>query len=203
MSVTMKSKKALHTGVMWQISRPAVDAVLAFATAEIESSVQVERELSHAALALGFGDDQPPIRVSLGDGVLLPFARSAVARYQSDQKTLQRWLKKIVSWDKLRAKEKSMVLGEIKPWTERTDARLRSQVVGERLVRSISYNAVDVRQVIGEAMYLLFEHGIAQGGGVAVCPECQVYFVMDRSDQAVCSNRCRQRRYRRTNEDAT
>jgi hypothetical protein len=81
--------------------------------------------------------------------------------------------------------------------------RLRSKISGGKFVRSISCEASSVQQVIGEALYLLFHHGVVEAGGVAGCPECREYFVKDRTDQKVCSNRCRQRQYRRLNEVST
>lgn len=207
----MKHKNALRT--IWQTHRPGIDAVLSFATMKIENAVQVERTLSHASVLLqGYRIDDMQftelgsgggMRFVLDDGVWQPFNVSADrtgASYRRDQETLQRWLKKIVNWKRLRAKEKSTILGEIKPWTEHNDARVTSHIVEDRLVRGISYDASDVQHVIGEVMYLLFEWGIAQAGGIAACPECQNYFAKDRTDQKVCSNRCRQRQYRRINE---
>jgi hypothetical protein len=195
----MKRKKALHT---WQTFRPAVDRVLLFATMKIESAAQVERSLSHAALDLmGLGENRP-LKFTLSDGVWHPFTRLVEpSGYQKDQKILLRWLTKIVNWKKLRTKEKETILREIRPWTERSRAIVNSQIDGERLVRTIShYDAANVQQVIGDVMYLLFEHGIAQEGGIGACPQCESYFVKDRADQKVCSNRCRQRQYRRLSE---
>ena len=197
----MKRKNALRT--MWQAHRPGVDAVLSFANMKIENAGQVERALSHAAMQLpGSGS----LRMTLGDGVWGAFSTSVDrtgATYRRDQDALRGWLKKIVNWKKLPAKERLRILSEIKPWTELGLARVKSEIVGDRLERVISYDAINVQNFIGEVMYQLFEWGMAQEGGIAVCPECQNYFVRDRTDQKVCSNRCRQRQYRRLNEVST
>jgi hypothetical protein len=230
----MKHKKALRT--IWQRYRPGVDAVLSFATMEIESALQVEGQLSNASVTLHAWAPEQPLNPETKDAlqktfqkadlerastdararfdreldsdyVYQPFKKSADptgATYRKDQKTLRRWLSKIIRWEKLPTKDKTAILREILPWTELSNAKVRTQILGGKaLLRVIVYDAPDVQHVIGEAMYLLFQHGIAQEGGISVCPECDAYFMKDRTDQKVCSNRCRQRQYRRSQRDST
>jgi hypothetical protein len=179
--MNLDKKVEKYVQAAWSAKRPVLDAVISFASMEIESATQVERVLNVSALS----------------------ADRTGASYRRDQKTLQRWLNKIIDWGSLRAAERSAILNEIKPWTEHNQARVRSQIVGDQLIRSITYSALDVRRVIGDALYLLFEWGMAQEGGVAMCPQCQSYFIKVRTDQELCSNRCRQRKFRANKEAST
>jgi hypothetical protein len=172
----MKLDKKVEKYVLavWETKRPIVDALISFANLKIESAAQVERVLKASVRS----------------------ADRTGASYRTDQKTLLRWLNEISSWPKLRPAERSAVLSEIRPWTEHDQVKVRARIVGDRIDRDITYGALDVRRVIGDAMYLLFEWGMAQEGGVALCQQCQTYFLKDRTDQEVCSNRCRQRKFR-------
>lgn len=172
----MKLDKKIEKYVLavWETKRPIVDALISFANLQIESAAQVERVLNASELS----------------------ADRAVSGYRRDQKILRRWLEKMVDWINLSATERSAILGKIRPWTEHEHASVRSQIVGDQLRRTISYGTSDVRHIVGDALYVLFEWGMVQEGGVAICPQCQSYFVKDRTDQEVCSNRCRQRKFR-------
>jgi hypothetical protein len=173
-AMTIDKKIEKYVLAVWEAKRPIVDAAISFANMKIESAAQVERVLKAAVRSVD----------------------RTGANYRADQKTLQRWLNEISSWQNLRPAERSALLGEIKPWTEHDQVKVRARIVGDRIDRELTYGALDVRRVIGNAMYLLFEWGMAQEGGVALCQQCQTYFLKDRTDQEVCSNRCRQRKFR-------
>jgi hypothetical protein len=204
-------RKTLPQVIIWDtVHRPGVEAVVSFANLKIESALQADRALSEAA-ALQSGQDMQYPRGNRSyrideDGVWQPWApwgaranisdERSETNYREVQQTLQRWLTKMSSWKKVRAKEKSTILNEIRPWIEYSNVTVSSEVAGDKLLRWMDYGNRTARQVIGESMYVLFEWGMVQEGGVAICPQCQSYFVKVRTDQVLCSNRCRQRKFR-------
>jgi len=205
-------RKTLPQVIIWDtVHRPNVEAVVSFANIKIESALQADRVLSEAAAQQSGQSMQYPrgnrsYRID-EDGVWQPWAPwgaldldisadRSEANYRKVQETLQRWLTKMSNWKKLRAKEKTTILNEIRPWIEYSNVTVSSEVAGDKLFRFMVYGNKTARQVIGEAMYVLFEWGMVQEGGVAICPQCQSYFVKVRTDQELCSNRCRQRKYR-------
>ena len=132
-------KKTLPQLIFWDtVHRPNVEGVMSFANMKIESVLQADRVLSEAA-AQQSGQDMAGARIGQfprgnhsyridDDAVWQPWApwgaRANIsagrseANYREVQETLQRWLTKMSNWKKLRAKEKTTILNEIRPWIE-------------------------------------------------------------------------------------